>query len=94
MQTRLDLPPAPKQALIATQKPANSLMKYLRIRKGDLPYAAGVAAGVIYLTLNDAFFVFVLASFALVFGAMYYCAKVIATVLEAIKSKQSVQNGG
>ena len=47
MQTRLDLPPAPKHTRIATQKPVNSLMKYLRIRKGDLPYAAGLAAGVI-----------------------------------------------
>ena len=33
MQTRLDLPPAPKQSRIATQKPANSLMKYLKIRR-------------------------------------------------------------
>ena len=90
MQTRLDLPPAPKHTRIATQKPANSLMKYLRIRKSDLPYAAGVAAGVIYLTLNDAFFVFVLASFALVFGAMYYCAKVIPFIEKTIGHRISI----
>ena len=34
MQTRLDLPPAPKQTRIATQKPANSLMKYSNTELG------------------------------------------------------------
>ncbi len=111
MQTRLDLPPAPKQsgatprrrqaqgnahqdAQITTQKPVSSLMKYLKIRLGDLPYAAGVTAGVVYLAINDAFFVFVLASFALVFGAMYYCAKVIPFLEKTIGHRISIWHVG
>ena len=94
MQTRLDLPPAPKQSKIATQKPVNSLMKYFKIRPSDLPYAAGVTAGVVYLAINDAFFVFVLASFALVFGAMYYCAKVIPFVEKTIGHRISIWHVG
>ena len=94
MQTRLDLPPAPKQSKIATQKPINSLMKYLKIRPSDLPYATGVTAGVVYLAINDAFFVFVLASLALVFGAMYYCAKVIPFVEKIIGHRISIWHVG
>lgn len=94
MQTRLDLPPAPKQSKIATQKPVNSLMKYLKIRPSDLPYATGVTAGVVYLAINDAFFVFVLASFALVFGAMYYCAKVIPFIEKTIGHRISIWHLG
>ncbi|GAB4553026.1 MAG: hypothetical protein Tsb0014_46640 [Pleurocapsa sp.] len=92
MQTRLDLPPAPSK--IATQKPVNSLMKYLKIRPSDLPYATGVAAGVVYLAINDAFFIFVLASFALVFGAMYYCAKVIPFLEKTIGHHISIWHVG
>ncbi len=94
MQTRLDLPPAPKQSKIATQKPVSSLMKYLKIRPSDLPYAAGVTAGVVYLAINDAFFVFVLASLALVFGAMYYCAQVIPFVEKIIGHRISIWHVG
>ncbi|AFZ37995.1 hypothetical protein Sta7437_4533 (plasmid) [Stanieria cyanosphaera PCC 7437] len=94
MQTRLDLPPASKQNKIATQKPVNSLMKYLKIRPSDLPYAVGVTAGVVYLAINDAFFVFVLASFALVFGAMYYCAKVIPFLEKTIGHRISIWHVG
>ena len=94
MQTKLDLPPAPKQSKIATQKPVNSLMKYLKIRPSNLPYAAGVIAGVVYLGINDAFFVFVLASFALVFGAMYYCAKVIPFIEKTIGHRISIWHLG
>jgi hypothetical protein len=94
MQTRLDLPRAPKPSKIATQKPVNSLMKYLKIRPSDLPYAAGVTAGVVYLAINDAFFVFVLASFALVFGTMYYCAKVIPFLEKTIGHRISIWHVG
>jgi hypothetical protein len=94
MQTRLDLPSTPKQSKIATPKPVSSLMKYLKIRPSDLPYATGVAAGVIYLVINDAFFVFVLASWALVFGAMYYCAKIIPFVEKTIGHRISIWHVG
>ena len=55
----------------------SSLPKYLKIRQSDLPYAIGLALGIGYLAINDTFFVVVLASLALVFGAMYYCAKIV-----------------
>ena len=94
MQTRLDLPLAPKPSKIATQKPVNSLMKYFKIRQADLPYAAGVTAGVVYLAINDAFFVFILASLTLVFGAMYYCAKVIPFLEKTIGHRISIWHIG
>ena len=92
MQTRLDLPPAPSK--IATQNPVNSLMKYLKIRPSDLPCAAGLVTGVVYLSINDAFFVFVLASLALVFGAMYYCAKVMPILEKTIGHRISIWHAG
>ena len=92
MPTRLDLPPAPSK--IATQKPVNSLMKYLQIRQGDLPYAVGVAVGVVYLAVSDAFFVFVVASLSLVFGAMYYCARIIPFLEKTIGHRISIWHLG
>ncbi len=92
MQTRLDLPPAPSK--IATKNPVNSLMKYLKIRPSDLPCAAGLVTGVVYLSINDAFFVFVLASLALVFGAMYYCAKVMPVLEKTIGHRISIWHAG
>ncbi len=92
MQTRLDLPDAPSK--IATKNPVNSLMKYLKIRPSDLPCAAGLVTGVVYLSINDAFFVFVLASLALVFGAMYYCAKVMPILEKTIGHRISIWHAG
>ena len=92
MQTRLDLPDAPSQ--IATKNPVNSLMKYLKIRPSDLPCAAGLVTGVVYLSINDAFFVFVLASLALVFGAMYYCAKIMPVLEKTIGHRISIWHAG
>ncbi len=92
MQTRLDLPPAPNK--IDTKNPINSLMKYLKIRPSDLPCATGLAAGVVYLLINDAFFVFVLASLALVFGAIYYCAKVMPVLEKTIGHRISIWHLG
>ena len=60
----------------------------------DLPYAAGLAVGVVYLSINDAFFVFVLASLALVFGTMYYCAKVMPILEETIGHHISIWHVG
>ena len=94
MPTRLDLPPAPKQSKIATQNPVNSLMKYPKIRPSDLPCAAGLVTGVVYLSINDAFFVFVLASLALVFGVMYYCAKVMPVLEKTIGHRISIWHAG
>ena len=48
MQTRLNT----KQKEINTQIPINSLMKYLKIHPSDLPYAAGLIAGVVYLSIE------------------------------------------
>ncbi|MDJ0903204.1 MAG: hypothetical protein QNJ55_30840 [Xenococcus sp. MO_188.B8] len=92
MQTRLDLPPAPNK--IAIKNPVNSLMKYLKIRPSDLPCAAGLVTGVVYLSINDAFFVFVLASLALVFGAIYYCAKVMPVLEKTIGHRISIWHVG
>ena len=92
MQTRLDLPPAPSK--IATKNPVNSLMKYLKIHPSDLPCAAGLVTGVVYLSINDAFFVFVLASLALVFGAMYYCAKIMPVLEKTIGHRISIWHAG
>ncbi|MDJ0903492.1 MAG: hypothetical protein QNJ55_32320 [Xenococcus sp. MO_188.B8] len=69
-------------------------MKYLKIRPSDLPYTAGLAVGVVYLSINEAFFVFVLASLALVFGAMYYCAKVMPVLEETIGHRISIWHVG
>ena len=92
MPTKFDLPPAQKK--INIKNPTNSLMKYLKIRPSDLPYAAGLAAGVVYLSINEAFFVFVLASLALVFGTMYYCAKVMPVLEETIGHRISIWHVG
>ena len=92
MPTKFDLPPAQKK--INIKNPTNSLMKYLKIRPSDLPYAAGLAAGVVYLSINEAFFVFVLASLALVFGTMYYCAKVMPILEETIGHHISIWHVG
>ncbi len=92
MQTRLDLPPAPNK--IAIKNPVNCLMKYLKIRPSDLPCAAGLVTGVVYLSINDAFFVFVLASLALVFGAIYYCAKVMPVLEKTIGHRISIWHVG
>ncbi len=92
MQTRLDLPPAPNK--IDPKNPINSFIKYLKIRPSDLPYATGLAAGVVYLSINDTFFVFVLASLALVFGTMYYCAKVMPVLEKTIGHRISIWHVG
>ena len=92
MPTKFDLSPAQKK--INIKNPTNSLMKYLKIRPSDLPYAAGLAVGVVYLSINEAFFVFVLASLALVFGAMYYCAKVMPILEETIGHHISIWHVG
>ena len=92
MPTKFDLPPAQKK--INIKNPTNSLMKYLKIRPSDLPYTAGLAVGVVYLSINEAFFVFVLASLALVFGTMYYCAKVMPILEETIGHHISIWHVG
>ena len=92
MPTKLNL--NPKQKEINTQNPINSLMKYLKIKPGDLPYAAALVAGVVYLSMSDAFFMFVLVSLALFFGAIYYCAKAIPIVEKAIGHRISIWHLG
>lgn len=92
MQQKFNLNPNLKQTY--TQNPINSLMKYLKIKPSDLPYAAALVTGVVYLSMKDAFFMFVLASLALVFGAMYYCAKVIPILERNIGCRISIWHIG
>ena len=72
----------------------SSLLKYLKIRQGDLPYAIGLALGIGYLAINDTFFVLVLASLALVFGSMYYCAKIVPFLEKTIGHRISIWHVG
>ncbi|MDJ0691470.1 MAG: hypothetical protein QNJ41_23570 [Xenococcaceae cyanobacterium MO_188.B32] len=72
----------------------SSLLKFLKIRQGDLPYATGVTAGIVYLAINDTFLVVVLASLALVFGAMYYCAKIIPFLEKTLGHRISIWHVG
>lgn len=91
MKTRLDLPLASEKAeVIHNEIQLNLPLKYLKIRPSDLPYAVGVLGGLIYLAINDAFFVFILSCFGLVFGAIYYIARTVPFLEKSIGHRISV----